>query len=99
MRESWDPMERKRTGRDPPSCKEPREVMDRRLVLELVSSQESAMAPSRLVGGGSMVMVGMVGKEGREGREDMLVLDLLKSSCTMVGRVARPMVEEGVRGG
>merc|ERR1719431_1690401 len=58
LRESWDPMERRRTGRDPPSCKEPREVMDRRLVLELVSSQESAMAPSRLVGGGSMVMVG-----------------------------------------
>ena len=92
VREAWDPIDRKRTGRDLPSCKEPSEVMDR----WLVSSSDSAMAPSRwVVGGGSMVMVGMVGKEGREAR---LMIDLLKPSCTTAGRVARLMVEEGVRG-
>merc|ERR1712008_526646 len=47
VREASDPLDRKRTGRDLPSWKEPSEIMDR--LLE--SSKESAMAPSRWVVG------------------------------------------------
>ena len=92
-REAWAP-------RKPPSCEEPRDLMytgrlmlDRCSVLELASSQESLGGGARLmVGGVAMVMV------GKEGREAMLMIDLLKPSCTTAGRVGRLMVEEGVRG-